>query len=82
LKGCQRNIEVWQRILMVRSSVVSPTEDMQMWIKFVGLCRKGGRLAVAERTLAELCGVESLDEGVSISTWCIYAYMLVCILTR
>ncbi|RKP27125.1 armadillo-type protein [Syncephalis pseudoplumigaleata] len=63
LKGCQRNIEVWQRILMVRSSVVSPTEDMQMWIKFVGLCRKGGRLAVAERTLAELCAVESLDDG-------------------
>ncbi|RKP06911.1 PIK-related kinase, partial [Thamnocephalis sphaerospora] len=68
LKGCQRNVEVWQRILNVRSSVVSPTEDMQMWIKFAGLCRKSGRLAVAERTLAELIGNDSLDDALPEAT--------------
>ena len=32
LKGCQRNVEVWQRILKVRGLVVSPEEDLTMWV--------------------------------------------------
>lgn len=32
LLGCQKNVDVWQRILRVRSLVVKPKQDMQVWI--------------------------------------------------
>lgn len=54
LKGCQRDVEVWQRILKVRALVLTPREDVGMWIKFAGLCRKSGRLGLAEKTLNSL----------------------------
>jgi FKBP12-rapamycin complex-associated protein len=62
LLGCQRNVEVWQRMLKLRSLVVSPKENMQMCIKFSNLCRKSGRLGLAEKSLKQLLGSEeSLD---------------------
>jgi FKBP12-rapamycin complex-associated protein len=60
LKGCQRNVEVWQRMLKVRALVISPAENMEMWIKFANLCRKSGRLGLAEKSLNSL-----LPESVS-----------------
>jgi FKBP12-rapamycin complex-associated protein len=62
LKGCQRDVEVWQRILKVRALVLTPREDVGMWIKFAGLCRKSGRLGLAEKTLNSLMS-EDLDNG-------------------
>jgi len=56
LSGCQRNVEVWQRILKVRSLVVSPQEDETMWIKFANLCRKSNRFNLAHKTLISLFG--------------------------
>lgn len=44
LQGCQRMVEDWQRILMVRSLVISPHEDMRTWLKYASLCGKSGRL--------------------------------------
>jgi FKBP12-rapamycin complex-associated protein len=54
LQGCQRNMEDWQRILQVRSLVLSQQEDIQSWIKFASICRKNGKLGVSERTLVSL----------------------------
>jgi FKBP12-rapamycin complex-associated protein len=54
IKGCQRNIEVWQKILKIRALVITPREDMDIWIKFANLCRKGGRLSLAFKTLSGL----------------------------
>lgn len=54
LEGCERNVEVWQRILRVRAMVVSPEDDMEMWIKFANLCRKSGRFSLSESTLRSL----------------------------
>ncbi|KAL8733536.1 MAG: hypothetical protein Q9181_003535 [Wetmoreana brouardii] len=54
LKGCQRNVEVWQRMLKVRALVVSPKENVEMWIKFANLCRKSGRIGLAEKSLQSL----------------------------
>jgi len=54
LLGCQRNVEVWQRMLKVRSLVVPPKENIKMWIKFANLCRKSGRTGLAEKTLDQL----------------------------
>jgi FKBP12-rapamycin complex-associated protein len=61
LKGSQRNIEVWQPILKVRSLVVSPREDMDMWIKFAHLARKSGRPNLAINTIMTLHGAAKFD---------------------
>ena len=54
LKGCQPNIDVWQRMLKVRALVLSPSENLEMWIKFANLCRKSGRIGLAEKALDQL----------------------------
>lgn len=51
LEGCQRNVDIWQRMLKVRALVVQPQQDVTMWIKFANLCRKSGRLGLAEKAL-------------------------------
>ena len=51
LKGCQRNPEVWERMLKVRALVITPNENIDMWIKYANLCRKSGRLGLAEKSL-------------------------------
>jgi serine/threonine-protein kinase mTOR len=62
LLGCQRNVEVWQRMLKLRTLVISPKENMPMMIKFANLCRKSGRMGLAEKHLKMLIGNdESLD---------------------
>jgi FKBP12-rapamycin complex-associated protein len=62
LLGCQRNVEVWQRMLRLRGLVISPKENMLMCIKFANLCRKSGRMGLAEKELKTLIGSEdSLD---------------------
>lgn len=58
LKGCQRNVDIWHRMLKVRTLVVTPKQDMDMWIKFANLCRKSGRYGIAEKSLNQL-----LEEG-------------------
>jgi serine/threonine-protein kinase mTOR len=65
LKGCQRNVEVWQRMLRLRSLVVSPMESMHMWIKYANLCRKSGRMGLAEKALKQLIGSENPLEMVA-----------------
>src|SRR5207302_7940585 len=34
--------------------VISPKENMDMWIKFSNLCRKSGRIGLAEKSLNSL----------------------------
>ena len=48
LQGCQRVVEDWQRIIQVRSLVVTAQEDMNTWLKYASLCRKNGRLVSLE----------------------------------
>jgi phosphatidylinositol kinase/protein kinase (PI-3 family) len=54
LKGCQRDVDVWQQILAVRSIVVSPKEDIPTWLNFSSLCRKSGRYAMSLKVLTSL----------------------------
>ena len=67
LKGCEQDVEIWQRVLSVRSLVLTPTQDKEMWIKFANLCRKQDRLGLAEKTLNSLLGPQEMGtaEGVS-----------------
>lgn len=64
LKGCQRNVEVWQRMLRLRSLVMTPQENMHMWTKFANLCRKSGRMGLAEKSLQQLIGTDAPLESV------------------
>ena len=59
LKGCQRNVDVWQRMLRLRNLVIAPQDNMHMWIKFANLCRKSGRMGLAEKSLKQLIGTEA-----------------------
>ncbi|KAK0217827.1 phosphatidylinositol 3-kinase [Armillaria fumosa] len=54
LQGCQDDVEVWQRILQVRTLVLNPEDDPVMWIKFANLCRRQDRMALAEKTISAL----------------------------
>ncbi|KAG9962099.1 TOR1 phosphatidylinositol 3-kinase, partial [Aureobasidium melanogenum] len=56
LKGCQKNVEVWQRMLKVRALVISPPENAEMYIKFASICRKAQRNGLAEKSLNSLLG--------------------------
>lgn len=56
LKGCQRNVEVWQRMLKVRALVIAPPQNEEMYIKFASICRKAQRNGLAEKSLNSLLG--------------------------
>ncbi|THU84709.1 hypothetical protein K435DRAFT_806474 [Dendrothele bispora CBS 962.96] len=62
LQGCQRDVEVWQRILQVRTLVLKPEEAPQMWIKFANLCRKSERMVLAEKTIESLLSTSSTND--------------------
>ncbi|PLB50852.1 phosphatidylinositol 3 and 4-kinase family protein [Aspergillus steynii IBT 23096] len=60
LLGCQRSVEVWQRILNLRAlSGCSVLEDLAVWIKFANMCRKENHLKLAEST------IRSIEEATS-----------------
>jgi FKBP12-rapamycin complex-associated protein len=56
LDGAQRNVDIWQRILAVRSLVVPPASDPDAWVRFASLCRKAERRHMAVRALSTLLG--------------------------
>ena len=64
LKGCQRDVEVWHRLLRLRSLVIPPQDNMQMWIKFANLCRKCDRMGLAEKSLKQLVGIDAPLESI------------------
>ena len=57
LNGCQRDVDVWQQVLVVRSMVLSPHQDIPTWLKFSSLCRKSGRLSLSLKLLTNLLGL-------------------------
>lgn len=58
LRGGQRLVEDWQRIIQVHSLVVSPQEDVHTWLKYASLCRKSGSIKLSHKTLVMLLGVD------------------------
>eukprot|EP01117_Protostelium_nocturnum_P012841 TRINITY_DN4758_c0_g1_i1.p1 TRINITY_DN4758_c0_g1~~TRINITY_DN4758_c0_g1_i1.p1 ORF type:complete len:2361 (-),score=843.62 TRINITY_DN4758_c0_g1_i1:69-7151(-) len=65
LTGCQQNVDIWNTLLSVRSMVLSPSEESEMWLKFASLCRKSGRLKMAGSTLESMLNFDrkELDSG-------------------
>jgi FKBP12-rapamycin complex-associated protein len=68
LDGCEREVDTWQRILQIRSMVLTPKDDMKTWLQFADLCRTSDRLALADKTLTALVGSDTLDPDVSKAT--------------
>lgn len=58
LRGGQRLVEDWQRIIQVHSLVVSPQEDVLTWLKYASLCRKSRQLKLSHKTLVMLLGCD------------------------
>ena len=73
LQGCRYNVEDWQKILLVRSLIIKPTQDTRSWIKYSSLCRKSKRLTRARETL-KLLGADHLDSD-SVDPHVHYAYL-------
>ncbi|KAJ7718399.1 phosphatidylinositol 3-kinase [Mycena maculata] len=61
LQGCQPDVEVWQRILQVRTLIINPEDDPIAFIKFANLCRKSDRMALAEKTINSLLTPDRLQ---------------------
>jgi FKBP12-rapamycin complex-associated protein len=51
LQGCQRDIDVWRRILQLRGLVLNPDDDVDSWIRLANLCRKSDRIPLADKAL-------------------------------
>lgn len=61
LQGCQKDIDVWQKILQLRNLVLTPADDVTSWIKLANLCRKSERISLAEKTLNSLLEEHGID---------------------
>ncbi|KAJ7237528.1 atypical/PIKK/FRAP protein kinase [Mycena haematopus] len=61
LQGCQPEVEVWQRILQVRTLIINPEDDPIPFIKFANLCRKSDRMGLAEKTINSLLTPDRLQ---------------------
>ncbi|KAJ6556571.1 phosphatidylinositol 3-kinase [Mycena vulgaris] len=61
LQGCQPDVEVWQRILQVRTLIIEPEDDPIAFIKFANLCRKSDRMALAQKTISSLLTPDRLQ---------------------
>ena len=59
--GVQRNVEVWQALLAVRSLVLPMHEETETWLKFASLNRKAGRTRQARRTLLTLLEYDPIE---------------------
>jgi serine/threonine-protein kinase mTOR len=61
LKGCQKNIEHWENILLVRNIVLKPNEQIDALLKFSSLCRKNNKINLSEETLKKLVNKVDFD---------------------
>eukprot|EP01094_Clydonella_sp_ATCC50884_P002486 TRINITY_DN1189_c0_g2_i1.p1 TRINITY_DN1189_c0_g2~~TRINITY_DN1189_c0_g2_i1.p1 ORF type:complete len:858 (+),score=324.02 TRINITY_DN1189_c0_g2_i1:40-2574(+) len=56
LKGCQRNVDVWQQLLSVRKLVLQPEEDNASWLEFVKVCKENKNFTISSKVLSTLMG--------------------------
>ena len=52
--GCQRNAEVWQEILSLRSLALTRMEDVDVYLKYSSLLRKQGRMKSSHKVLMSM----------------------------
>ncbi|KAL3309051.1 hypothetical protein Ciccas_012407, partial [Cichlidogyrus casuarinus] len=54
LLGCQSLVQEWNLILLVRSLVLKPQEQLKSWLKFSGLCRRNNRMGLSRQILENM----------------------------
>eukprot|EP01129_Flabellula_baltica_P009387 TRINITY_DN3829_c0_g1_i1.p1 TRINITY_DN3829_c0_g1~~TRINITY_DN3829_c0_g1_i1.p1 ORF type:complete len:2225 (-),score=435.29 TRINITY_DN3829_c0_g1_i1:13-6618(-) len=59
LEGCQQDIDIWRRVLQVRSVAIDPIMDTNIYIKYSRLCRKSGQFELMNKTLQSLKGANA-----------------------
>lgn len=47
MKGVEKSVNVWQHLLVIRSIVLDPRDDADVWLKYAHLCRKGDHMNLA-----------------------------------
>eukprot|EP00003_Mantamonas_plastica_P010783 TRINITY_DN2025_c0_g1_i1.p1 TRINITY_DN2025_c0_g1~~TRINITY_DN2025_c0_g1_i1.p1 ORF type:complete len:2240 (+),score=782.23 TRINITY_DN2025_c0_g1_i1:702-7421(+) len=63
LHGCQRNLDVWQSILSVRSLVMTADQDRDIILEMSDLCLKSGRNKLALKFLRTLFDDDPSEVG-------------------
>ena len=61
LLQCQEGVEVWQKILKLRTLAISPRNSVDLTSKFARLCQKSGRGLNARRCFLYLLGIDDAD---------------------
>ncbi|CAF0752879.1 unnamed protein product [Brachionus calyciflorus] len=61
LQGCERSLEYWHRLLLVRSIVLPREKDIKPWLKFSSLCQKAGHLSLSQQILNSILNNEELN---------------------
>ena len=59
LQGCEKSLEYWHRLLLVRSVVLPKEKNVKPWLKLSSLCQKAGHLSLSGQILTSLlqeCG--------------------------
>ena len=54
LQGCEKSLEYWHRLLLVRSIVLPKEKNIKPWLKFSSLCQKAGHLNLSGQILNSL----------------------------
>ena len=54
LQGCEKSLEHWNRLLLVRSIVLPKEKNLKPWLKYSNMCRKAGLLNQSDEILKSL----------------------------
>lgn len=63
LQGCERSLEYWHRLLLVRQIVLPKVKDIKPWLKFSSLCQKAGNLSLSHNILESLLPREEQQDN-------------------
>ena len=69
LQGCEKSVEYWHRLLLVRSIVLPKIKNLKSWLKLSTIAQKSGHLSLSGQILGSLLA-ENADSEV-----CKYAYL-------
>ena len=58
LLGVETEPDTWQRLLAVRSLLLAPQDDLEVWIKAASLYKKNGQVQLALKTVHSLLARE------------------------
>ena len=58
LLGARRSVGVWSELLSVRALMMTPKDDVGLWLVYATLARKSGKLGLSLKVLTALVGFE------------------------